>query len=330
MMAIFFIGTGVSTAAVGLAPNFVMLSIALFAVGLFAAIYHPVGIPMVIDQAVHRGRTMSLNGVFGNVGVSVAAVFTAALTSWIGWRWAFFIPAAIFILTGVAYLMLMPDDRTQRKAAVSAQDVKLDRRVMISVIALFMLMALTAGVVFNALTITLPKLVDARVGDGLPLVLVGFVATAVFLCGAVAQLAIGRLVDRVAPHILMSIVGLLQFVGTVFIYLTTGIPMLFALALSVAATYAQVTVNDIVLARYTPAAWRGRIYALRFFLVFTFAGPAVWVIGRLYDIGGFDLVLWLTAILAAGYAINSFAITGLVASAERKGRDDVPPPIPSI
>ena len=61
------------------------------------------------------------------------------------------------------------------------------------------------------------------------------------------------------------------------------------------AVYAQVTVNDIVLARYTPPAWRGRIYALRFFLIFTSAGPAVWGIGKLYDRGGFDLVLLATA-----------------------------------
>ena len=58
------------------------------------------------------------------------------------------------------------------------------------------------------------------------------------------------------------------------------------------------TVNDIVLARYTPPAWRGRIYALRFFIIFTSAGPAVWGIGKLYDRGGFDLVLLITAIIA--------------------------------
>src|SRR5262249_58915346 len=78
----------------------------------------------------------------------------------------------------------------------------------------------------------------------------------------------------------------------------------------------QVTVGDIVLARYTPAAWRGRVYAMRFFLIFTTAGPAVWVIGRLWDRGGADLVLFVTAIIAGIFAINSLGITALVAGAE--------------
>jgi hypothetical protein len=94
--------------------------------------------------------------------------------------------------------------------------------------------------------------------------------------------------------------------------------LLVALAVAIASVYAQVTVNDIVLARYTPPAWRGRIYALRFFIIFTSAGPAVWGIGKLYDHGGFDLVLLIAAIVAAIYAANSLLITLLVASVEGK------------
>jgi hypothetical protein len=77
-----------------------------------------------------------------------------------------------------------------------------------------------------------------------------------------------------------------------------------------------VTVNDFVLARYTPPAWRGRTYAFRFFLIFTSAGPAVWGIGKLYDAGGFDLVLFWTSVIAAVYAVNSMAITWLVSGVE--------------
>ncbi len=317
MIAIYFLGTGVSTAAVGLAPNFTVLAATLFAVGVFAAIYHPVGMPMLIDQAVNRGRTVSLHGVFGNVGVSIAAVVTAAITAAIDWRWAFFIPAAVFIVTGLAYLMFVPDEGSRRAARPTSQDVVLDRRMVLLILALFMCLALSSGLVFNALTITLPKILDARMGRELPLAIVGSLATAVFLCGAVAQLAVGRLVERVPPHFLIAGVGLLQLIGVVWVYYAAGWQLLLALAVSIAAIYAQVTVNDIVLARYTPLAWRGRIYALRFFLIFTSAGPAVWGIGLLYDRGGFGLVLWITAIVAAIFAANSLIITALVAGVER-------------
>ena len=43
MMAVFYIGCGVSLIGAALAPNLIVLAIALFALGVFAAIYHPVG-----------------------------------------------------------------------------------------------------------------------------------------------------------------------------------------------------------------------------------------------------------------------------------------------
>ncbi|MDB5532818.1 MAG: major facilitator superfamily protein [Hyphomicrobiales bacterium] len=316
MMAIFFIGTGASCIAVGLSTSFTMLAIALFGVGIFAAIYHPVGLPMIVEQAINRGHTMSVNGVCGNVGVSVAAGITAALTAWIGWRWAFFVPGAIFILTGIVYVMLTPDNRSRHVPQPHAQDVTLDRRLVYAVIGLFLTLSVSSGLVFNCITVIIPKVIDARVADGIPLTLVGFLATAVFLCGALAQLSIGRLVDRFRPHYLLAGVAIAQFIGVVLLNYAVGWPILLALALVVAAIYAQVTLNDIVLARYTPPAWRGRVYAMRFFLNFTSAGPTVWGIGKLYDHGGFDLVLWITAIVATVFVINTLMISGLVSGVE--------------
>src|SRR5262249_37191669 len=157
MMAIYFFGTGIAAAAVGWAPNFTVLAIALCAVGVFAAIYHPVGLPMLIDTAVNRARAMSWNGVFGNVGVSIASGITALIVTQVGWRWAFFIPAAVFIVSGIVYILLVPDEGRRRVPPPTVHDVVLDRRLTITVVALFMMLALFSGLVFNALTITLPK-----------------------------------------------------------------------------------------------------------------------------------------------------------------------------
>jgi MFS family permease len=322
MMVIYFFGTGLSCIAVGFTQDFHTLAIALFAVGVFAAIYHPVGIPMVIDTAINRGRTMAWNGVCGNIGVSVAAGITAWITVTAGWRAAFFVPGVLFLISGVAYVMLVPNDGKRHVPKVTAQVVTLDKRMMIAVIVLFMTLALSSGLVFNALTITLPKIVDARVGRDLPLALVGILSTLVFLAGGAAQLTIGRAVERVQPHYLVAGVAVLQLLGVIWMTYATGWPLLVALAVAIASVYAQVTVNDIVLARYTPPAWRGRIYALRFFIIFTSAGPAVWGIGKLYDRGGFDLVLLVAAIVAGIYAANSLMITFLVGNVEgRRARE---------
>src|SRR5947209_19201478 len=88
----------------------------------------------------------------------------------------------------------------------------------------------------------------------------------------------------------MSYIAGMQVCGLLLATYASGWWLLLSLALAVAAIYGQVTVNDFVLARYAPAVWRGRIYAFRFFLIFTMAGPTAWGIGRLYTQGGFSTV----------------------------------------
>ena len=112
-------------------------------------------------------------------------------------------------------------------------------------------------------------------------------ATAVFICGAIAQIAVGRLVERFPPHILFAVLALMQFVGVVWAAYASGVMLLVALAFTMAAIYGQITVNDLVIARYTADAWRGRVYAVRYFLTFMISGVAVSMIAFLYGRGGF-------------------------------------------
>src|SRR5262249_29335373 len=108
MMAVFYLGCGASLVAAALAPNLVALTAALFALGTFAAIYHPVGMAMLIDVSQARGRTLAFNGVCGNLGAALASAVAAALASWFGWRAAFMVPAALCLATGFAFIALVP------------------------------------------------------------------------------------------------------------------------------------------------------------------------------------------------------------------------------
>jgi MFS family permease len=318
MIAVYYFGTGVCCALVAASDSFETLAMALFGVGLFAAIYHPVGTPMLVDSAVQRGRTMAFNGICGNIGVSIASGCTAVIAAWLGWRYTFLIPAAIFVLSGIAYLRYVPDDGGRRVVRAPDQDVALSKGLTIVVVIMFLLLAFWVGLVFNALTIMLPKLVEQRVASDISLTKVGVLATCVFLCGGMTQFMMGRAVERVVPHLIMSLIAGVQVIGIVLAYYTTGWWLLPSLALAVAAIYGQVTVNDLVLARYTPPAWRGRIYSVRFFLIFTMAGPAALGIGWLYDRGGFNIVLGVGAGIAILGALNTFAISALVTGAERR------------
>jgi MFS family permease len=320
MMAVFFFGCGVSLAVAGFSPNLVVLQVALFVLGVFAAIYHPVGTAMVVEAATNRGRTLALNGVCGNLGVATAAGMTALLAAYVGWRGAFLLPSAVCIAAGIAYVMLIPDDSHRKASRNASPDVRLAAWVAASVFALFILIAMTAGLVFNTVTIALPKIVDERLGIDVSLVMVGGISTAVFLCGAVAQFTVGRLLDKYPPHLLFAAVAALQFVGVVWVAFASGLVLLVALAIAMAAIYAQVTVNDMVIARYTADAWRARVYAVRYFVTYLISGVAVSMIALLYGRGGFDLVLMVTAVVAFGFVIGTALIAVLVNSVERERR----------
>jgi MFS family permease len=317
MMVVFYIGCGLSLAAASVSPNFVVLAVALFALGVFASIYHPVGTAIVVAAATNRGRTLAFNGVCGNLGVSLAAGITAVLTQWVGWRGAFLVPAVVCVATGVAYAMLVPADRHQAAGRSSAPDVRLAVWLMASVFGLFILIGTTAGLVFNTLTIALPKVIDERLSGGISLAAVGSIATGVFLCGAIAQLAVGRILDKFQPHLVFTVVALLQFIGVVWVVYATGYALLAALAFAVAFVYAQVTVNDFIIARYTADVWRARVYAVRYFITYLISGAAISMIAFLHSRGGFDLVLTITAIIAFGFVIGTAGVALLVNGVER-------------
>ena len=319
MMVGFYIGCGLALIGAAFAPSLTVLAVALFALGVFAAIYHPVGTALILESATQRGRTLAFNGVCGNLGVSLAAGITAALTALFTWRGAFLVPGLVCVATGAVYLWLVPNEDRHAAKRSTAADVVLSPATAAMIAGLFVVVAISAGLVFNTISISLPKIVDERVGNGISLIAVGGLTTAVFLCGALAQITVGRLVERFPLHVLFAISAVLQFTGVVWAAYASGVSLLFALAFTMAAIYGQITLNDLVIARYTADAWRGRVYAVRYFLTFMVSGVAVSMIAFLYGRGGFDLVLGATALIALGFLVAVILIA-LIASGVEKAR----------
>lgn len=320
MMALFYFGCAASLIAAGIAPTPLMLAIAMFGLGTFAAIYHPVGMAMLIDVSKARPRTLAFNGVCGNLGVTLAAGISATLAAAIDWRAAFLVPAAACVAAGVAYLALVPDDRHRIGKRSATANVALSRRATAVMFGSYVAISLAGGLTFNTALIALPKLVDERVGEGVPLIVVGWLATGIFLCGALAQLAVGRLIERVQPHLLFAAVATVQFAGVTWAGHATGAALIAALAVAIGGIYGQTTVGDIVIARYTADAWRGRVYAVRYFLTFITSGIAVQLIAQLYGRGGFDLVLAAIAVTGFVMMVGVYVMAVAVNGAEMSHR----------
>jgi MFS family permease len=316
IMAVFYFGLAVSLTGAGLSASPLWLAAAMSFIGVFAAIYHPVGMAMLIDISKARPRTLAFNGVCGNLGVTLAAGISATLMTWFGWRTAFIAPALLCLAAGVAFLALVPDERAARTGRSAAATVALSPRAGVVLFSSYMVISLFGGLTFNTALIAIPKLLNERMGDGVPLILVGWLATGIFLCGGAAQLAVGRLLERTPPHLLFAAIATMQFIGVVWASYATGAALVVALAVAIAAIYGQTTVGDIVIARYVADAWRGRVYAVRYFLSFISSGVAVQLIAHLYGRGGFDLVLATIALAAFVMLAGVYVMAAAVNSAE--------------
>jgi MFS family permease len=283
LITIFFLGTGISMVATAFSGSRVVLAVALGATGLFAAIYHPIGTAMLVDAAGDRpGRAIGTNGVFGNLGVGLAPVATAFLASAAGWRAAFIVPGVVCTALGLWWMRLPAPEAAARRAAATFPEIP--RHLVQRAVIVLLVIAVVSGLVFNAFTLLLPKLIAERLGGGArQLPLVGLAAFAAMLCGAATQFTIGRLIDRTTLRRVFLPISALLVPGLLAVTWAQGWLVLPFAAMVAAAIFGQVTINETMTARYISPALRTRMYSIRFFVGFIGAAAAAPMVGWLHE-----------------------------------------------
>ena len=291
MMLIFFVGIGLSMISVGFVQTPAQLGAALFAIGIFASIYHPVGTAMIVSYADRLGREMGINGVWGNLGVASSALVTGVIGQYLGWRFAFIVPGVVTILIGIAFAaMVVHEDRKGSKQA--AAQARVAKKDMWRVVLSLLIVVIAISTTFNAVTVALPKLFAERLADLTKSpALLGVIAACVYVFGAMTQYTIGRLLDR---YSLKTVALPLSFMLAPFLYLAASLnnlPLILVSIGIVMGAFGQVTVNDAMVGKYTSEEWRSRAYAVRYFIGFTAAGASVGLVAWLYEQGGFVTML---------------------------------------
>ena len=290
MLAVFFIGYGLSCLGVASADRPAAFAGWLLVLGVASAIYHPVGSTMLVSHARQLGRDLGVNAVWGNLGAASAAGVTALIAANFGWRFAFVLPGLVCLVLGAAFIALVPGDgNPSANRSGKAELIPVSRPVALLVV--FAVAIIAGGMTFNITTIALPKVIDERLGLDLPLALIGSLATLVFVFGAATQWLMGRLVDRYTLPTLFVGLALFQPLGLALAATTSGVPLLIGLVMTMAAIYGQVVVNDAMVARYVPAQHRAKAFSVRYFLGFTVSGFVVPMLALLHAQGGFGLVL---------------------------------------
>ena len=307
LMTVFFLGTGLSMAATGLANTPDVLAIALAATGFFAAIYHPIGTAMLVEAAGDKpGRTIGLNGVFGNLGVATAPVITGFLAAQTGWHWAFIVPGVLCTALGIAWIRVPAHDPQAQKFARSFPVIP--RALVRRAVIVLLLIAAVSGLVFNAFTLLLPKLMQERLAhDPSLLPMVGTAAFIATLCGGLTQLTVGRLIDRTTLRRMFLPMAMVLAPALLALAFVQGWMVLPVAGVVAAVIFGQVTVNETMTARYISPALRTRMYSVRFFVGFLGAAAAAPLVSALHERTGTQaaslIVLALFALVTLGCAL---------------------------
>ena len=323
MMCVFFVGIGLAAIATGFSQTPLQIGLGLFVIGMFAAIYHPVGLAIVTSKWRDIGIRIAANGVWGNLGVAGAALITGFLIDNGDWRLAFALPGLVSIGLGLAYLGLrwtgIHAESGARKAIGHETEVKTSpsyRALLIRVSAIVFMTTAVSSIIFQATTFALPKIFEERLqglaielsawidgiaasGQGDVATVIGSLAFIVFAVASIAQLVVGSMLDRFGPRPVFIVVAALQLVFfSAMPGLTDGVALAAALGFMLGA-FGQIPINDYMIGKTAQGAYRARIYGVRYVVSFTVLALTLPLIAVVYQNWGFDTLFRILAGAAA-------------------------------
>jgi MFS family permease len=306
MMIVFFAGLGVSGLVIAVAPDVRSLAVALTLMGAFASIYHPVGIPMLVERSKKPGFTIGLNGLAGNLGIAVAAVLTGFLVQHFGWRVAFAVPSVLALVCAGLFAVLVPPEAAP-PAKRARQGSDLPASLLARVFLVVTLASVSGGLIFNFTTNGNGQLLAERmrgvVDDPAAL---GALLALVYALASFAQLVVGRLID----HFPVKQVYLPVVAAQVPLFLlasqTSGWWLYLAVALFMVFVFGAVPFIDVLIVQYVDDRMRSRVAGARLAVSFGVSSLAVYLLGPAVKAAGF------TALLVGMAAIAGFSVLVVV------------------
>jgi len=309
MMLVFFFGIGISALICALAQNAWQMAIALSVLGLFSAIYHPVGIPMLLQHASRPGLTIGINGLAGNMGIALAAILTGFMVKYVGWRAAFVLPGLLSLALGYLFLRLAPIETESPARRTTRAKVGLAKPQMARMFMVMTFAAITSSLLFNFTTNGNGQLMRERfegiVEDPAQL---GMMLAGVYAIASFSQVIVGRLIDRFAIKRLYLFIVLLQVPMFLLASHAQGW-WLFWLQIGFMITvFGAIPFTDAMVVRYVDDAYRSRVAGVRLAVSFGVASLAVYSLGPAVKSAGFDSLLLAMALIACSTA---FIVTWL-------------------
>ncbi|HEX6138212.1 MAG TPA: MFS transporter [Casimicrobiaceae bacterium] len=315
MMLVFFFGMGISALLVALTRSAWQLAAALTLLGIFSAIYHPVGIPMLVQRSARPGLTIGFNGLAGNLGVALSAIVTGVLLKYAGWHAAFVVPALAALGGGLLFARVAPGEAVAPARRAQTRTMP-GRRALAHIFAIVTVASISGSLLFNFTTNGNGELLRERLRGLIddPAAL-GALLAAVYVAGALAQVAVGLLLDRVPLKALYA--GIVALQAPLFA-LAAGAQGWALYALMVAfmiVVFGAIPFTDALIVRYVDDRMRSRVSGMRLAVAFGVSSLAVWLLGPLVKAAGFRSLL----LLMAGIAFVTLCVVLLLPRSKLRG-----------
>ncbi|HUM15644.1 MAG TPA: MFS transporter [Candidatus Nitrosotalea sp.] len=291
MMVIFFLGLGGAGLLVAAAQRPWQLAVALTIMGAFASIYHPVGIPMIVQNSTRPGFTIGLNGLAGNLGIAVAAILTGFLVQQAGWRMAFAVPSLLAIGCGVAFALVVPRE-DMAPARKPKRAVELPAALMVRIFFVMTLAAVSGSMIFNFTTNGNNQLLAERlrglVDDPARL---GVLLAVVYTVASFAQIVVGKLIDRYPLKFVYLPIVAAQVPLFLLAAHAEGWALYVLMLTFMVFVFGAIPFIDAMIVQYVDDRMRSRVAGMRLAVSFGVSALAVYLLGPTVKAAGFTTLL---------------------------------------
>ena len=298
MIAVSFIGMGAASMVAGFMDGPGSIVLVLAAIGIFAAIYHPVGIPWVMRLAPHNpSKALAINNLFGGMGVGVAALTAGGLIDLISWRAAFIVPGAVSLLVGAVMFAMLGRGRIAEPGNNSSEDASgTSRGGMLRGALLILGTGFVGGLVYQSTQAVAPKMFEVRLEEflGGSTAGVGAVVFAIYILAGIGQLVGGWAADRFSWKRAYLLAWCIHMPMLWFAASAGGPFLIFAVFMITVAGTGAIPAEALLFARYTPERHHGLIFGFRYVLALGSAPLAIQFIAYVLErTGEFAWIYWM-------------------------------------
>ena len=307
LLFIFFLGTGLSSFGASLwLDSPALFASALAALGLFSGIYHPAGLGLISKEMSRVSLGMGYNGMFGNLGLAMAPLFTG----FINWLWG---PQAAYLVVGglnfagAVLMMVFPASESTAAASTASAQGNGFLGPFIILLAAMML----GGIVYRGAAVILPAYFELKTPE-LYQWLVGvirgeisqnLVATTItsliFLIGVLGQYTGGRCADRFEPAVCYLIFFGIAGPAAFWMALTRDLLLVGMAVIFFFFLLGMQPIENTLIARFAPKRFHHSAFGAKFVLTFGVGALAVKMVAAIESAYDIKTIFYLLALLVA-------------------------------